>query len=527
MKRRYWGRSIYRNYEYQIGGEAGLKISQKKAGVVLSYLIEAVKILTNLLYTPIMLRLLGRSEYGLYQLVHSVVAYLGLLSLGFGVAYIRYYSHSKAQNDEEEIARLNGMFLSIFSIIAIICLLCGSVMVLNVETIFSTGLTANEMERARVLMSFMVFNLAITFPNIVFNNFVTAHEEFIFQKTLILVQAVFSPFLTLPLLIMGYGSVGMVLVTTGLTIAVFVSNLIFCFKKLKVRFLFKGFRWSLFEEMFVFTFFIFLNKIIDQINWSVDKFLLGRIVGTSAVAVYGIGSLLNSMYIQTSKSISNVFVPQINRIVAEGQSDNKLTVLVTKVGRMQFMILALVMTGIIFLGQSFIRMWAGKSYENAYFVTLLLIIPETVPLIQNLGVEVQRAKNMHRMRSIVYFIMSIANVFISIPLIKYAGEIGAAAGTTISLLLANILFMNWYYHKRIHLDMVYFWKNIFSLCKGLVIPVIIGTIILLFADTNGIIKFSLFAALYTTIYAISMWRFGMNQEEKEQALTTFRGIRRR
>ena len=89
-----------------------MKVSEKKAGVILSYTGQIVKILVNLLYTPIMLRLLGQSEYGLYQLVYSVVSYLSLLSLGFGSSYMRYYSQFKAKNDDDEIARLNGMFLT-------------------------------------------------------------------------------------------------------------------------------------------------------------------------------------------------------------------------------------------------------------------------------------------------------------------------------------------------------------------------------------------------------------------------------
>ena len=67
-------------------------INQRKTGVVLSYAGELVKILVSLIYTPIMLRLLGQSEYGLYQLVYSVVSYLSLLSLGFGSSYLRFYS---------------------------------------------------------------------------------------------------------------------------------------------------------------------------------------------------------------------------------------------------------------------------------------------------------------------------------------------------------------------------------------------------------------------------------------------------
>ena len=58
-----------------------MAVNQKKAGVFLSYASELIKILTTLFYTPVMLRLLGQSEYGLYQLVHSVVSYLKLIMM--------------------------------------------------------------------------------------------------------------------------------------------------------------------------------------------------------------------------------------------------------------------------------------------------------------------------------------------------------------------------------------------------------------------------------------------------------------
>ena len=98
-----------------------MAINQRKTGVVLSYAGELVKILVSLIYTPIMLRLLGQSEYGLYQLVYSVVSYLSLLSLGFGSSYLRFYSRYKAQKDEDGVAKLNGMFMLIFCSISIIC----------------------------------------------------------------------------------------------------------------------------------------------------------------------------------------------------------------------------------------------------------------------------------------------------------------------------------------------------------------------------------------------------------------------
>ena len=503
-----------------------MKKNQLKAGVILSYVSEFVKIATNLIYTPIMLRLLGKSEYGLYQLVYSVVSYLSLLSLGFGSAYIRYYSKYKAENDEDGVARLNGMFMTIFCTIATICLLCGFCMVYNIKSIFASGLTDAEYGRARILMILMVINLTLTFPATVFNCNVTAHEKFIFQKTIIILQNILNPFLCLPLLIMGVGSVGMVLVTTGLTIGKLLINSWYCFKKLHIRFLFKGFKLSLLKEMFTFTFFIFLNQIINQINWSVDKFLLGRLAGTTAVAVYGVGGTINTMYLQASLSISNVFTPRVHRIVANNQRDAELTSLFTRVGRLQFMLLSLVLTGFVFLGQPFITFWAGEGYSEAYLVALLLITPCTVPLIQNIGIEIQRAKNKHKARSVVYAAIAIGNVLVSIPLIKYYGPVGAALGTAIALILGNTFFMNWYYHNRLDIDVIYFWKNIFSFLPSFIAPTILGIIIMRYIPVTSFTKVFILAVAYTVVYVISFWTLGMNDSEKDLLRNILKKLRK-
>lgn len=492
-----------------------MRLNQRKTGVVLTYVSEAIKILTTLVYTPVMLRLLGKSEYGLYQLVNSTVAYLSLLSLGFGSAYVRYYSKYKVKNDEEGIARLNGMFMTVFCILSAVCVICGGIMTANAEAVFGDGLTPEELDKARILMLILIFSMAITFPKSVFNCYITAHEEFVFQKLLIVLQNLFNPFLTLPLLLLGYGSVAVVAVSAFLTAAVFVSNAVFCIKKLKMKFCFRGFRFSLLKEMWVFTFFIFLNQIIDQINWSVDKFLLGRMSGTAAVAVYGIGGQINTLYVHMATAVSNVFVPKVNRLVEESDDNKALTGLMIRVGRIQLLILALIVVGFTFLGKPFIQLWAGAGYEESYLVALWLIIPVSLPLIQNLGIEIQRAKNMHRVRSIVYTCLAAANVVFSIFLIRWFGCVGAAVGTAIALLLGNGLFMNWYYHKKIGLNMLAFWKSMASFILPLLAMFLFGGVYVYFVRVSGWVMFLISAAIFAAVYCVVMWLLGMNKYEKQ------------
>ncbi|MCH5210991.1 MAG: polysaccharide biosynthesis protein [Oscillospiraceae bacterium] len=491
-----------------------MKIDQLKSGVLVSYATQGINILSGLIYTPIMLRILGRSEYGLYQLVYSVVSYLSLLSMGFASSYIRFYSKYKTKYGEKSVAKLNGMFFTIFCVIAAICLVCGGAMTIRADLIFGGGLTPGELWKSRILMAIMVVNMALSFINSAFTCHITSHEKFFFQRIVEFFRALMNPFLTLPLLLMGYGSVGMVMVTTFLTISVLLMNIVYCFKKLKIQFYFHEFDFGLLKEMWVFTFFIFVNMIVDQINWSLDKFLLGRIVGTSAVALYGVAAQLNTIYLTVSTSISSVFIPRINFMVAKENSDRELTELFTKVGRIQFIVLGMLLTSYILFGREFIGLWAGSGYGVSYQIGLFLLIPVTIPLIQNLGIEIQRAKNLHQFRSIVYLIIAVSNIFVSIPCIRRWGAEGAAVGTMITLLIGNGLIMNIYYHKKIGLNIFYYWKEILKFTPSIAVAVVTGILIKKFLPVHNTITFILVIAVYVMSYAASMWLIGMNESEK-------------
>lgn len=492
-----------------------MKINQLKVGVILSYSSMFLGNLVSIVYTPIMLRLLGQSEYGLYNLVASVVSYLGLLSFGLGSAYIRFYSRYKVNNDHNNIAKLNGMFLIVFSIIGLISVLAGIVFVCNSNFILGNKLSINELATGKLLMAIMVFNIAISFPVIVFDSYITVNEKYVFQKILLIIKTIVSPFLLIPILLMGYKSLGLVIVSSFISIAIGCSNIIFCFKKLKIKFFFKKFNFSLFWEITIFSSFIFISIIIDQINWNVDKFILARFHGTIAVALFSIATQINMNYLSISNAISSVFIPRINRMVAANNDNKELTDLFIRVGRIQFIILMLILSGFIFFGHPFIIMWAGSDYSESYLITLILIISVTIPLIQNLGIEIQRAKNMHKFRSLLYLFIAIGNVFISIPLAKMLGGVGSALGTAIALLIGNGLVMNMYYHIKVGLDIKSFWVQILKIFPSLLFPTLVGILINRFINLYRLIPFLTCICIYTLAFSFSLWFLGMNPFEKD------------
>ena len=216
--------------------------NQLKAGVILSYISTVITIAIQLIYMPVMIRLLGKSEYGLYSLVSSVVSYLSLFSLGFTGAYVRFFA--KSCNNKEKLASLNGMFLTLFSILAALATICGLILSFFPEQIFGSKLSDLELAKARILMIILVINIAISLISGMFDSIIGAYEQFIFQRIAGLISSIVNPFICLPLLLLGHGSVMLVVVTTLITFVRFVVNVWFCIYKIKIPVSFHGFQWS-------------------------------------------------------------------------------------------------------------------------------------------------------------------------------------------------------------------------------------------------------------------------------------------
>ena len=234
-----------------------------------------------------------------------------------------------------------------------------------------------------------------------------------------------------------------------------------------------------------------------------------------------------------STSISGVFTPRIHKIVnatkdSLSEQRERLTDLFVRVGRLQFLVLALVASGIVFFGRFFItEIWAGEGYDDAYYVALLLALPASIALIQNLGIEIQRAENKHQFRSIVYSIMALINLGLSIILCQRFGAIGSAIGTAISLILANGLIMNVYYSRKCNIDIPLFWKNIIRQSVGLVIPICVGTVMLMCVEIKSLLMFGVCVFGYSVIYCMSMWYLGMNDYEKDLLRKPLKRLTRR
>lgn len=504
-----------------------MPINQLKAGVVLNYVVIILNTVVGLLYTPYMLRMMGQSEYGLYSLVASVIAYLTVLDLGFGNAIVRYTAKFRAEKKTEEQYEMFGMFLLLYLVIGIIAFGIGLGLYFNVGTLFGDTMTAVELDRARIMMLLLVANLAFTFPMSIWGSIIQAYEDFVFQKSLNIFRIILNTAVMICLLHFGYKAVAMVVVQTIFNVLTLVVNFIYCRRKLNIHiyFRFKHFHWGFLKEVAIYSFWIFLNAIMDRVYWSTGQFVLGAIVGTAAVAVFAIAIQLEGMYMQFSTAISSVFLPKVTAMVATNRSRKEISDLFIRTGRIQYIVLAYILSGFIIFGRQFIELWAGAGYSDAYIISLLFFIPLTVPLIQNLGITILQARNEMKFRSVLYIIIAIVSLAMQIVLTRYFGGIGCAMGVSGALVVGQILIMNVYYQRRQDLDIKTFWKEI---SKMSIIPIVLIFISMMvirhfFAlDSWG--KLILGIAAFSLVYIPLFFRFSMTDDERNLFISMFHKI---
>lgn len=507
-----------------------MKISesqQLKLGTVLSYLQTGVSMLISLIYTPAMLSLLGKSEYGLYSIATTTVSYVNLLNMGFSSSYVRFYSKDKAANDEKALAKTNGLFCMVFFVIGILALISGFILIGFSEIIFDKGLSAAEYVLTKKIMFILTVSTAYNLATSVFSSIIIAHERFVFHKMVNLIKVILSPSITWILLIYGYKSLMMAFVTAGLTVVADTFYVVYCFKALKIKINLHNPSKAQLKDISVFSGFIALSSVVEQINWSVDKLILGRMWGAAYTAVYSVAATINNMYVQISTAISNVFVPRINQLVAKDSKHPKLTEYFIKIGRMQMLVLLPIMLGFIFFGRNFIRLWAPSGYGEVYVIALLLMLPATVPYTQNIGITIQMAQNKHQFRSVLYAAIALVNLIVSIALCRRFGAVGCAAGTAFSIIAGNIIIMNIYYHKKIGINIILFWKSMLDFLPAAVIMSVTGYAMNHFINIDSWLKLLFFGGVFCIIYLFAVWFTAMNQSEKSLILGDFLNKRKK
>ena len=488
--------------------------SQLKAGVLISYITLIISNIIPLFYTPFVIRTLGMEEFGIYSLAKSVTFYLVLLNLGMGAGVVKFVNNAIASNDEKAKNNVFSLFVYAYGIIFFCVLLTGFVIAINAGSIFK-AIPESFQSTLKILILIVTLSTAFSLFFSVFVSVIQAHQKFVFEKTIGLLSTFITPALIIISLMAGYRSIAIVCATGLISILYGIVSAFYVHKILHLKLIFRKIDKTPLKSIFHFTKFIFLGEIANILFSSTDRVILGMFVSASAIAIYSVGLTFDAYFESVVTTISHILFPKVNEMVTKNFSLLELENLLIKVGRLQYIILGFILCSFIVFGDRFIFLWIGNGYEYSYWIALVVMIPVSVPLLQSVALSIIRAMSKHDFRAKVFVFVAIVNVVGSVLVVKKWGALGCASVTSIAYLIGPVGIMNWFYHKRIGLDMIRFWKNIIKMSTAFVVMLILGMILKYQVPLNTWRSFFFATMCFSVLYFVIMWYKGMNKYEKE------------
>ena len=200
--------------------------------------------------------------------------------------------------------------------------------------------------------------------------------------------------------------------------------------------------------------------------------------------------------------------------------------MVIKTGRLQGFVVSLVCSGFIAFGRPFLDCYVGPDYWEAYWVAVVIMVPNCIPLVQSAANSVLQAKNMHSFRAKLYLVIAIVNLIGTLVLVQKYGIIGAAIPTGVAYIFGQGLIMNWYYWKKVGLDIPRFWKNLLPLFTVSGVMCVITLALSNWIDFYSWGQLFCGIACYTVIWSVCIWCFVLNQGEKTMIINMVAKIKK-
>lgn len=489
---------------------------QIKLGAILSYISIAVNIFSGLFYTPWMVEIIGKSQYGLYTLANSVIT-LFLVDFGLSSATGRYLSQYNAQGDRESAERFLGAVYKLYLLIDAVILIILTTVFFLMDRIF-VNLTAAELEQFRVVYAISGIFSIIHFPFVSFNGILTAYEKFIPLKGADLLYRVCNVGFTVIALLLGYGLYALVTVHAAVGLLVLVVKYVVIRKTIPLKVRFKKTEKGTYKDIFGFSIWVTVSSLAARMVFNITPSILGIVANSAAIAVFGIVMTIEGYAYTITTAINGLFMPRISRIVAGKDPENNLNVLFVNVGKFQYFLNGAIVAGFFVMGQDFIRLWMGDAYATAYWGILLVLVPSLFYNALEIANTSMIVTGKVKWTAMVSLVTGIVNVCFSFPLAKYFGETGACLSICIAYLVRAVL-CHIIYNRELPLDIPRFVKECYlKMSVPILVTVVCGMMLNNFVADGGWGRFLLKTVVIVVIYALSAVCFTLTRQEKRRVL---------
>lgn len=490
-------------------------MNSRSKGISISFVYTILNTIIGLFMSAYVLRIVGKTEYGLYQTMTSFVTYLALFEFGTGTIMARNISLCKKDGSESSIINKNISTLFIVTGVQVIIIIFVAFgFYYSIDTLYKNSLTVIQIQYGKILFLLSSIKMVFTFCIQTLNGILLGFEKYSKSTIISLINLIVRTLLLIALLLIKPISLMIVIVDFILSIVVFIYTIWYCIIKLNINFSFKYFDFLIFKNAMPMALALFLQTLINMANGNVDKFVIGITMNPEAVSVYSIGMFIYTTFSSLTTIPITMYMPQVAKDMRDGIKEHELMLTLVQPCRIIFLIGGLVLFGFLTVGQPFISIVYGSDYYEAWWISIIVMIPMLVNMSNGIIVNVLDIMNKRLTRSLLLGVTTILNITLTVWWIKSWGIIGAAVATAISTILGQILLMNVYYIKVIKINTIILFKETF---KGILPSFVFAMLVsrtMLMMFSFELLQFVIGGIVFVTLFVFCMYLFGANELEK-------------
>lgn len=487
---------------------------EKKIAGILSFFSIGLKILSTLFYIPFVLGKIGEREYGLFNIIGSVIAYITIIDFGINDSTLRYFVKYKIEKSTKIKNQILGSISSVYILIIVIAILVSVIVYLLLENLFGSNISYGELIRLKQMFVLASVSIIVTLGTNPLGAALNAYEKFIFLKLGDIIVFTLTTILIVLFLFYGYGIVTMVGISAALNIIYQLVKFILVRVKLGILFPYFNCDRKIVKEIVLYASPVFVVIFVEQIYWKLDNLIIGSIIGPAFVTFYSMGVVFQKYILSFSTAISRLMAPSIIMSIDLNSNINELTKKYIRISRIQAVIVTLICLNLVLWGKTFIELWLGESFNISFYVMVVVLIPFSFDIVGNLRNTFLQVNGLYWERAKVLLIVAILNIVLTLFLINYYGIIGAAASTSFAILIGN-LWTNFLLHNKVGINYLTFFKSTWlQLFYAVIITVSTGITLNymnIFSDWLSLIFNVLITSLF---YLIAVYFLYLNAEEK-------------
>jgi O-antigen/teichoic acid export membrane protein len=436
-----------------------------------SWFSLGINIVTGIFLSPFIVHHLGDTGFGVWVLIFSVTGYYGLFDLGIRSSVVRYVSKFTATNENEELAKLVNTSLFSYSCIGLASMVVTLVLCFNVNHVFHK-IPAEMMTTARWLLLMVGGSVALGFPLGIFGGFLEGLQRFYILNWTNVVATLLRTALIVVVLNRGYGLLMVAFITITLPMIAAIIRAVIALHLRPVPLGVKYVDRATFRRIVNYSSSTFLIMVAGRLKFKTDEIVIGTMMSAAAVTYFNIGNRIVDYAGQVVTTLAQVFVPMSSQSEAKGDMNRLRKIFVVGNRVCAFLIFPICAT-LIILGKSVIQVWMGKKYvDTSYPVLVIMIIACTLWWSQSASGRVLFGMSKHGTWAKITLIEGVANLILSIILVRYYGIIGDAFGTAIPLACSTIFFMPRHVSKLLHIRLRTYVREAYVLPFLLTMPLV-------------------------------------------------------